>query len=210
MTLVMQVYNYSLKVGKRQLFKNVNIEFEKGHINHILGDNGVGKSCFAKSTIGLFNYTGNIKTMSPVCVIGSYTGIPQDLKLLDVVHALKLKFDNDYIEYLFTLLNMANIPNDICISNMSDGQKQKIKLLSFLSSAPEVIILDEFTSALDKTSTLDIYEFFNKYIDDKKVIINITHNLTDLERMPGNYYYINNMQISKIADKQTIFDLYIK
>ena len=187
----MQVYNYSLKVGKRQLFKNVNIEFEKGHI-------------------GLFNYTGNIKTMSPVCVIGSYTGIPQDLKLLDVVHALKLKFDNDYIEYLFTLLNMANIPNDICISNMSDGQKQKIKLLSFLSSAPEVIILDEFTSALDKTSTLDIYEFFNKYIDDKKVIINITHNLTDLERMPGNYYYINNMQISKIADKQTIFDLYIK
>jgi len=206
----MNLHNYSLKVGKKQLFKDVNLTFEKGKINHILGDNGVGKSCFARSTIGLFEYTGTIKVDKPICLIGSYTAVPQDLKLLDILHILNLRFETTYVKKIFGLLNMSSIPDNICISNMSDGQKQKIKLLSFLSSAPDVIILDEFTSALDKNSSLEIYEFFNQYIDNKKVIINITHNLSDLEKMPGNYYYISNMSISQVLDKETIFNLYIK
>ena len=34
------------------------------------------------------------------------------------------------------------------------------------------------------------------------VIINITHNLSDLEYMEGKYYYINNLEITEIASKE--------
>lgn len=94
---------------------------------------------------------------------------------------------------------------------MSDGQKQKIKLLAFLSADPKVIILDEFTNALDKNSSIDLYEFLMEYKKTHEaVIINITHNLSDLEYMEGKYYYINNLEITEIASKDEIVAMYIR
>ena len=200
-----------MKVGNNLLFDNVNISFEKERINHILGSNGVGKSCFAKSTIGLLKYAGKIEGDSDISLIGSYSGVPQDFKLLDIRKILELHFNSNHIKSLCQLLNTSSIPNNIPIRKMSDGQKQKIKLLVFLASKPETIILDEFTSALDKNSSLEIYKFLNDYIKVKgTLIINITHNLSDVENMPGSYFYISNKKITKILDKDKIFDLYIK
>lgn len=79
----MKLVDYSLKINNKQLFENVNVTFNSG-INHLLGSNGVGKSCFAKSMIGLLKYSGNIEVDTDITIIGSYTGIPQDYKLLDI------------------------------------------------------------------------------------------------------------------------------
>ncbi len=81
----------------------------------------------------------------------------------------------------------------------------------FLSAEVDVIILDEFTTALDKNSTLDLYNFINEYLKIfDGVIINITHNLSDLEYMPGEYYYVSERNMLKISSKQEVIDRYIK
>ena len=42
---------------------------------------------------------------------------------------------------------------------------------------------------------MDLYVFFNKYVKKYNVIvINITHNLSDLEYMEGDYVYISNSE----------------
>ncbi|WP_156972122.1 hypothetical protein [Syntrophaceticus schinkii] len=90
-------------------------------------------------------------------------------------------------------------------------RNKKIKLLSFLSAKPRIIILDEFTSALDKSSSLDIYGFLKEYAGNNGVTsINITHNLSDIEYMPGIYYYFSNKNIVRINTKEELFDLYVK
>ena len=92
---------------------------------------------------------------------------------------------------------------------MSDGQKQKIKLLFFLSKNPKVIILDEFTASLDKKSMLDIYNFLLQYTKLKNIlIINITHNLLDLEHLLGKYYYISNQKITLYKDNKSLIKDY--
>lgn len=94
---------------------------------------------------------------------------------------------------------------------MSDGQKQKLKLLFFLASEPKVTILDEFTTSLDKKSMLESYQFLNDYISNNGgIIINITHNLSDIEHMPGSYFYIEDRNIIEIENKEILYDLYIK
>lgn len=207
----MKLKNYSLIVGNKLLFECVNLSFKNGNINHILGSNGIGKSCFAKSTIGLLKYSGEIDINDDVSLIGSYSGIPQDFKLADVKGVIESRYSLEHIETLYELLNINSLPKNIFISKMSDGQKQKIKLLVFLSAKPKAIILDEFTSALDKKSSLEIYKFLNDYSKTEDIIIiNITHNLSDIENMPGYYYYIKNKQILEVPDKQEVFDLYIK
>ncbi len=206
----MKLQNYSLKVGNKVLFENVNMQFHRNKVNHLLGSNGVGKSCFAKSTIGIMKYKGVVESESKITLISSYTGIPQDLTILSLKKLLIKKFVEKDVNEILDLLNISNINEKIQIKKMSDGQKQKLKLLSFLSSKPDLIILDEFTLALDKSSCIDMYNFINNYVQvNKATVINITHNLSDIEKVEGKYYYIQNKNIINVNSKEELFNLYI-
>lgn len=207
----MELIDYGLKVGNKILFENVNVVFDKKVISHVLGCNGAGKSSFAKTCVGMQEFEGRIRGNSSAILIGSGSNVPLEFTIHDIVGLLKKKFTPQKIDRLCDLLKLEKIPENLQIKKMSDGQKQKVKLLAFLSAEPKVIILDEFTNALDKASALDLYSFFNAYnkINDV-VIINITHNLSDLEYMAGRYYYIHNRGITEIESKERIVELYMK
>ncbi|SFU85021.1 putative peptide transport system ATP-binding protein [Clostridium sp. DSM 8431] len=208
----MRLRNYSLKVGNKILLDNLSISFENKVMNHLLGSNGVGKSCFAKSMVGMIPYTGIVEDIedSPI-VISSYSNVPLDFKLPDIIKILEKKFDKKRIDYFYKLLKLDSISKEIKIKKMSDGQKQKIKLLCFLMPLPKVIILDEFTSALDKKSCLEVYSFLNDFVKDNDVTcINITHNLSDVEYMPGKYYLFNDRKIQEFDSKDNIISAYVK
>lgn len=207
----MKLQNYSLKVGNRQLLQNVNIRFSKQQIHHILGSNGVGKSCFAKSCVGILPYVGDIQQNENAVLIGSSSNIPSEFSLSDILKEVHKKFEQSEVERLYTLLKLDNVSDKIPLAKMSDGQKQKIKLLCFLASKPDIIILDEFTTALDKSSSLDLYTFLNHYVKENGVIIlNITHNLSDLEHMPGKYYYIADCEMKEVDSKERVIEKYIR
>lgn len=207
----MKLVNYSLKVGEKTLFSNVNINFHIGKMNHILGSNGVGKSCFAKSLIGIFPYSGTVIGADGISLIGSYSGIPTDLSIKDLYPFLKAECETSTVDTLYHLLSLESVNNKQQIKSMSDGQKQKIKLWCFLSRNPNLIVLDEFTTALDKKSVLEIYDFISTYLSkEKATIFNITHNLSDVDSLGGYYFYIDNHTITEIESKDELFNLYIK
>lgn len=208
--LKMQLNNYSLSVGKKELFTNVTIDFEKGSICNLLGGNGVGKSSFAKSLMGMLKYKGEVIYDGTLCVIGSYTNVPYDLTIDDLLKIIKRKYSSDLLDELYELLQIDGISQNLKIGKMSDGQKQKVKLLFFLSSNPDVIVLDEFTSSLDKKSMLDAYSFFKHYCRKRNVlIINITHNILDLENLGGKYYYVTQKNIILYKDKEKLLEAYV-
>ncbi|MCU9810095.1 ATP-binding cassette domain-containing protein [Paraclostridium sp. AKS46] len=82
----MKLDNYSLKIGRKILIENVSLSFEDESVNHLLGGNGAGKSCFAKSLIGLINHSGSIEECDcDIVLISSKSNIPLDLKLKDIL-----------------------------------------------------------------------------------------------------------------------------
>lgn len=207
----MKLVNYNLKVGNKTLLENINLSFKSNVINHILGSNGAGKSSFAKSCVGMLKYEGKISGNSGAILIGSGSNVPSEFTIDDLLELLKKRFEPQKVKGLYDLLKLNTVSGKLQIKKMSDGQKQKIKLLAFLSEDPKVIILDEFTNALDKNSALDLYHFFNEYNKmHDVVIINITHNLSDLEYMEGKYYYICNRSITEVETKEEIINLYVR
>ncbi len=208
----MKLENFSIKTKKRNLLSNVSIEFKRGKIAHILGKNGTGKTCLAKATIGAFPYKGEIiENRNDICVIGSYTNIPNDMRAKDVIEIITEKFKRPISKELRDILGIDNFPMKNKMKDLSDGQRQKIKLLYFLSTNPKTIILDEFTNALDKKSCLEIYEFINNYTKKNNVtVINITHNITDLEAMEGEYYIIEDENLNKYETQDAVIDRYIR
>lgn len=204
----MKFKNFSLKVGNKKLFDNVNIEFSSG-ISHLVGRNGSGKSCMVKTLEKKFDYSGEV-SVNDFVIISSYSNIPSDLKWNDLEKVLNN--DKCFIDKLKDTLNMENIDKNIQISKLSDGQKKKLKLLFYLMRKPKTIIFDEFTNGLDKQTTLELYKFIKNYINEFKDVIclNITHNMTDLYELEGKYYLIENNNIKEYTNKEIVIGKYIK
>lgn len=187
----MHLTNYSLSVGKRVLISNSDISFETGKINHLLGRNGVGKSQLAKD----FILNKKLGLSNELLVVSSFSNIPNDISVNDLFSCLDI-IDQE----LFELLALENIDFKIKIKHLSDGQKQKIKLLVFFSQKKSIIILDEITNALDKVTKEEIYHFLSKYVksNPQTTIINITHSISDLKSIEGNFFLLENQTINRL------------
>ena len=207
----MNISNYTLRVKGKTLLQNTNLHFSNGRISHILGKNGVGKSQLAKDF--LLNNSGRIgKDISQnISLISSSSNIPNDVSKDFLINFLNDKFDSNLISRIAVLLNLENIDGKVLIKNLSDGQKQKLKLLSFLLEDKKIIVLDEITNALDKKTVMEIHRFLNEYIHEnpEKIIINITHNLSDLKAIKGDYYLFNNQLIQKYDSIDKLIEVYI-
>lgn len=102
--------------------------------------------------------------------------------------------------YKYQLLNINQISKTVKLKQLSDGQKQKVKLLVLLSLDKHIIILDEITNALDKKSVDEINVFLQNYIQyyPEKIIINISHDINNIRSLKGNYFLIDNQKICKV------------
>lgn len=207
----MNLYNFSLQINKKSLLSNVSVSFKKG-MNHLLGRNGTGKTCLAKALYGVLPYSGKIEQRAKnIALIGSYSGLPLDLCVKDILKFALKNSNKKLYASLYIDLEIADIPINNKIKQLSDGQKQKLKLLFFLAMQPELIILDEFSNALDKTTCMLLYHFFNEYVaKNDATIINITHNMSDIEYMPGIYFLLENGSLISNLSKEMVIDAYIK
>ncbi|HEN9935506.1 TPA: ATP-binding cassette domain-containing protein [Streptococcus agalactiae] len=192
----MFINNYTLKIGNRILLENTNLDFEEGEINHLLGRNGSGKSQLAKDfIINRGNYFSN-DIYEDTLIISSYSNLPSDVTINDLERTIPWKLSKE----IYQLLNINQISKTVKLKQLSDGQKQKVKLLVLLSLDKHIIILDEITNALDKKSVDEINVFLQNYIQyyPEKIIINISHDINNIRFLKGNYFLIDNQKIRKV------------
>ena len=141
-------------------------------------------------------------------IISSFSSIPKELRIKDLRKYLDGKLKDD----VNRILQIDKIDSELKIGNLSDGQKQKLKLYIFLSQDKNLIILDEVTNAIDKKTTGEIYDFLNLFMLDnlQKTIINITHNISDLNNMPGNYFIFDDKKIHQVVNKEDAIKWYVE
>lgn len=200
---MLKLSNYSLYIGKRELFKNINLTINDGEIHIFMGKNGVGKSSIAASLIGDPNFIVKgsiIYNNEDITKLNIYERAKRGIYLLrqnpiqieGVTNAEMLRlavsekegkniniFDfNKELESICDSLELDRsfIHKEINLG-ASGGERKKIELLHMWMLKPSLIILDEIDSGLDVDATKivakSIKEYFNKY---KPSIIIITHN----------------------------------
>ncbi len=194
-----KLLDVSFSYDKKVILKELNYTFSKGYIYGIIGENGVGKSTLLNLITGIYEADSghilydndDIRTIDLLHIRKYlFTVVPQSIDLLDdnIFNNVVLtpNFDDKFKDRLKEIIKILNFEkgfqnkySDINIKinehDISKGEQQKIALLRALLKDPDVIILDEPTTALDQITTTNLLQYL-KSKKKNKIIIIITHD----------------------------------
>ncbi|MEW9502954.1 ABC transporter ATP-binding protein [Jeotgalibacillus marinus] len=197
--------NYS--VEGRPILNTIMGSFPEGKITTLVGPSGAGKTTLLKLCNGLLSSdSGEIYIKDKM--ISSYE--PVELRRLVGMALQSAPMINGTVMKNLSLpleLQGKQLPEDEAkellhdvgldeeflsrnIRDLSGGQRQKVSIARTLVNRPQILLLDEITSSLDRTSLQEIEELIVK-INRKynTTIIWITHNLQQALTI-GNYTWV--------------------
>lgn len=87
---------------------------------------------------------------------------------------------------------------------LSGGQQQRLCIARALAVKPDVLLMDESTSALDPISTAKIEELIRE-IKHKYTIVMVTHNMHQAARVSDKTVFFLNGVVVEAADTKTLF-----
>jgi ATP-binding cassette subfamily B protein len=218
----LEIKNLSFRfAGRKELFKNINISVYKNECIAIVGESGSGKSTLGQVLQKFYPFENgeilinnqynlpNINTEDWRNIIGV---IPQDITIFsgNVITNILLEKKN-------TLKNIENFCNQYGFTdfvnslpqgfetilgeegiNLSGGQKQIIALIRVLYKKPHLLLLDEFTSAMDRKTEKFVLNLLKK-LKSELTIIFISHRLHSLPQIADTIYVLENGEISNFG-----------
>jgi ABC-type bacteriocin/lantibiotic exporter with double-glycine peptidase domain len=196
----LKINNISFRFpGRRKLLENVHLDLKRGEFIAILGESGAGKSTilqliqkFYKIDNGSIKINSNdLEEYSTKSLRNKIGVIPQEIKIFngtlleniclgDVKNESSriIKFCQDYgfHDYFVTFpQGYMTIVGEQGI-NLSGGQKQLVAFARVLYRNPELILLDEATSAMDNKIESFIFDMLDSLKKEKGILV-VTHRL---------------------------------
>jgi putative ABC transport system ATP-binding protein len=177
----------------KQILRDLSIEISTGDFVSVVGPSGSGKSTFLKlcchllsSTSGSIYYKGkSLMDYNPVdlrknlvyCFQNPYLLGDTVLDNINFPYVIRSKeLDLKTVEELFSRLNLNFDCLHKQVHNLSGGEKQRIALIRALLFKPEVLLLDEVTSALDVENSIIVEKAIQSLNQAGTTILWITHN----------------------------------
>lgn len=183
------------RIGDIEILSDITGSFPQGRITTLVGPSGAGKSTLLKLCNGLIS-PANGEIFVKDKAIGEYE--PVELRRMvgmalqsapmisgtvyeNLNLPLELQGQQLAKEHALELLEDVGLKSDLLerkVKDLSGGQRQKVSIARTLVNKPEILLMDEITSSLDRASKLEVEELISKINQKyKTTIIWITHNL---------------------------------
>lgn len=203
--MTLQDVNFAYdSAGDKKILNGINLTFESGKSYALTGKSGVGKSTLVDILLKFYLPTSgqlcinnepisniaNAEVRKKIILVSQEAAIFDDTVNNNVCFGMQAAQSEIQIA-----CELACIHDDIAAMpegynsrlhyqgrNLSGGQRQRIGLARALLRKPEILILDESTSALDKTTQERVIEnILREY--SKKIVIIVTHDPHIMEQV---------------------------
>ena len=227
------VSDLNLYYGDFHALKNINLNIPAGEITALIGPSGCGKSTLLKSLNRMNDLVENCRITGSVQLDGTeiYGGMdvnllrkrvgmvfqkpnPFPMSVYDNIaygprtHGIRSKAKLD--EIVERSLTQAAIWGEVkdrlkkSALGLSGGQQQRLCIARALAVEPEVLLMDESTSALDPISTGKIEELALELKKQYTIVI-VTHNMQQAVRISDNTAFFLLGEMVEFGSTEKIF-----
>ena len=236
MSTIIEAKNLNLWYGAHHALHDVNIEIPEHEITALIGPSGCGKSTFLKTLNrmndlvegirieGEINYGGQniydpgVDTTWLRKQIGMVfqKANPFPMSIYDNVaygprtHGIRSKVKLD--EIVEKSLRGAAIWDEVkdrlkkSALGLSGGQQQRLCIARALAVKPDVLLMDESTSALDPISTSKIEDLAAELKKDYTIIM-VTHNMQQAARISDKTAFFLLGELVEFGDTEQMFSM---
>ncbi len=211
----LSIQNLSFRfAGRSQLLKNINLSIQKNECIAIIGESGCGKSTLGQVLQKFYTFESgkiilndkipltDVNTESWRNILGV---VPQEITVFNgniIDNILLGKQDNlenvvNFCKHFGFESFIATLPQGYATLlgeegiNLSGGQKQVLALMRALYKKSQVLLLDEFTSAMDRKTEQFVIQLLSN-LKSQISIIFISHRLHSLKHIADSIYIIEN------------------
>lgn len=206
------------------VLKNINMSIEIGKSVGIVGKTGAGKTTLVDILLGLLKpdtgcvrYNGIDTQKNKDEWLKKVGYIPQKIYILDdtirnnIAFGLpKEEIDDEQIWEALRAAQMDQFVNQLeygldttvgeCGARLSGGQCQRLGIARVLFKRPEIIVMDESTSALDNETEKAVMESIEN-LHGKVTLIIIAHRLTTVQKCDYIYEVCDGNVIQRQSDE---------
>jgi len=187
----LKIKNLTYSIGDKTILDNITFSVTSGDVVAVVGKNGVGKTTLLNNILEKLNKTSQITLVGKNPTLGyvpQFRQIDEELPLsaadfvsLPIQKGLLpwlSKKEKSSIKEALELTNALKLQNK-SIGTLSGGEKQRVFLAQALVNKPNLLLLDEFTSNLDKTSEIECMTLVKEITKKENIItLCITHELS--------------------------------
>ena len=197
---LLDVKDVAFSVGDRQLLRPVSLQLHEGDCVLLTGPSGSGKSTLLKILASLLTPTSgqlifrnsDITTLKAEAYRQQVSYCFQTPQLFgqtvydNLALPWQIRRQKPQQEKLVAHLESVNLSPDMLnksIEQLSGGEKQRVGLLRNLQFMPQILLLDEVTSALDEENKLAVLSLINRIAaEEKVVVVRISHDVNDIQQ----------------------------
>lgn len=216
---VLSVRDISISYNSIEALSGLSFDVQAGDYVGLVGPNGSGKSTLVKSILGLIKPSKGVITLfgHPLDEFRHWSRmgyVPQKMHSLNPhfpstvkeIIALGLismkkfprriaKSDEASIMHMLELLNITDIADKL-IGELSGGQLQRVFIARALVNEPDLIILDEPTTALDPETRENFFALMQELNRQRHAtIILVTHDIGTIGEYASKLLYLDKKVI---------------
>ncbi|MBI2416131.1 MAG: metal ABC transporter ATP-binding protein [Candidatus Kerfeldbacteria bacterium] len=186
MTDLVHADHVTLRYGASEIFSDVSFTIEPHSFTSIVGPNGAGKTQLMRVIIGLVTPSAGVLLRNFTMHQIGY--VPQRLYVHPALPVTVREFIQLYItprglwrsvalptfDPKFSIDHLMNKP----LGKLSGGQLQRVILATVLSTQPQILFLDEFSSGIDPQGQAELFGYLHRLHEQAGLtIIMISHDL---------------------------------
>ena len=195
---ILRLENVGFQADGVTILNEINFQLRAGEFKLITGPSGCGKSTLLKIIASLLSPTAgsiffagkNINDLTPetyrqqVSYCAQTPALFGDSVYDNLVFPWQIRHQQPDPKALVADLarfGLAKNTLEKSINELSGGEKQRVSLIRNLQFLPQVLLLDEITSALDESNKKNVNEIIHRYTTEKNIaVLWVTHDSNEI------------------------------
>ena len=216
---IVSVKDFSLRLGGKQIIRDLSFQIMPGEVFAFLGANGSGKTSTVRTLLNIYQPTagellvaGEPYSSDHAHLVGylpEERGLYVRSKVIDVMTyfgELKGMDREKARRFSMTYLGRVGLADKakLTIKKLSGGQQQKVQMGVAIINNPKLLILDEPTKGLDPVNRKLLLEIVEEHREKGTAVIYITHLMEEVERLADKVLIIRNGENVAYGDKEQL------